>query len=169
VGAPILLQTYPRGLLGWLRQRIGGAAPDQVATVLQPTIDAGRLYRDLRTDREVIAILAAVNSQAICWTVPSNQRWELMSFTVQVDLGSPEALVGWLGVASPTGEQWQLANVTVMNNNAGLVRTFGIQCTVPQGLLLDPGSSLSWFTGNGVAGVGPWVGVATASWYELYV
>lgn len=168
MGAPVLLQTYPRGLLGWLKQRIGGAAPDQVATVLQPTIDAGRLYRDLRNDNTVVAPSAVPFTNQVGWTVPSSQRWELMSFTCSVDMNSPEALPLQLGVQTPTGETYYLSAPAVLINNAGLTRSYGLAATIPEGLLLDPGSSLVVTTLSGSVG-GPWAAILTASWYSMDV
>ena len=169
MGAPVILQTYPRGLLGWLRQRIGGAAPDQVATILQPTIDAGRLYRDLRSDREVVSFDATANTTTTGWTVPSNQRWELVSLSCSIDIPGPAAAVVSLIAQSPTGEQWVLGGPNLLNHSIAMNRELGFSVLFPTGsVLLDPGTSIGTATNVGViGGPGPWVGVLTASWYAM--
>lgn len=169
MGAPVILQTYPRGLLGWLRQRIGGAAtPDQVATVLQPTIDAGRLYRDLRSDREVVAFDPTPNTSTTGWTVPSNQRWELVSLSCAIDIPGPAASVVSLIAQSPTGEQWVLGGPVLLNQSIAINRELGFSVLFPTGsVLLDPGTSIGTATNVGSVGAGPWVGVLTASWYAM--
>lgn len=168
MGSPILLQSYPRGFLGWLQQRIGGAAPDQVATVLQPTIDAGRLYRDLRTDRQVVAFNATPNTSTVGWTVPSNQRWELVSLSCAINIPGPDGVVVSLIASSPTGEQWVLAGPNLLNQSFAANRELGFSIHFPTGaVILDPGTSLGTGTNVGTIVGGIWTGVLTASWYAM--
>lgn len=170
MGAPIKLQSYPRGFLGWLKQRIGGQAPNEVATILQPTIDAGRLYRDLRSDRQVVAFDPTANTSTTGWTVPSDQRWELVSLSCSIDIPGPAASVVSLIAQSPTGEQWVLAGPQLLNQSITMNRELGFSVLFPAGgVLLDPGTSLGTATNVGSIGAGPWVGVLTASWYAMDV
>lgn len=169
MGAPILLQSYPRGYLGWLRQRIGGAAPDQVATVLQPTIDAGKLYRELRADRQSITYSQAVNSSAVGWIVPSNERWELMTLSVFLDIPTVSTAVCALACFSPTGENFFVSPPLFAANASAITRTQGINATLLPNWLLDPGTSIGVVSLEGAVGAGPFVGYLTASWYSMDV
>jgi len=167
VGAPVILQTYPRGFLGWLRQRIGGAAPDQVATILQPTIDAGILYRELITDRQTVSFDPTPNTLTTGWTVPSDQRWELRSMSCAIEIPGPAAAVVALTGRSPTDEEFVLAGPTLLNHSTASNRVLGFSIQMPPGFLIDPGTKLGTQNFVGSVGAGPWVGVLTASWYRM--
>ena len=135
------LFSFPPGLLGYLRQKVGGTAPDKFGDVLTPVIEIGDLY-GLAQQVGLPGSAAATGTVALA-TVPANERWAMLSFGGRLTNASVGAIANaWL--VTDTGLNTIQSPLTPSRLYSTILAGDGFvaQIAFPQRWILEPGSRL---------------------------
>lgn len=92
------VSQFPRGLLSLLNIQSGGRAPNQLAEIINPTIDVSELYLAqgmIQTAQGTPGAPSAGNNPLV--TIPPNEIWKVYQFSASLGLGA-----GGTGVVAPT-------------------------------------------------------------------
>ena len=162
------LFSFPPGLLGYLKQKVGGAAPDKFGDTLLPSMEVGDLYG--LPENVLVQNAAAVIGPVVFHTVPANERWLLLGYSVvalQAAAGGVANVVLWTDQGANSSVFWMSSTVQYTGGAAG--GNFGIASPFPAArpLVIDPGSRFGMSFLLNSTFPGAWIMDATVRIYRM--